>query len=360
MTRPAHALIDLNALRHNYRLAQSIAPNSQTMAIIKANAYGHGMIETAHALQEMVPAFGVATIDEAMQLRKANIEKPILSLQGAFSHDEIKLAEENSLWLTIDNHQQIKSLLAAKINRPVNVWLKIDTGMHRLGIQPEETDNVYRTLSMSRNVQDEIIVSTHFARADELDCEFTEQQIDLFLNTTNKLQTPISMANSPAILGWQNARADWNRAGFMLFGNSPFNMPHTLADQLKPVMTLKSAVISVREVAIGDSVGYGHIWQATRASKIATVTIGYGDGYPRHASSGTPVLVRDKRAPLVGRVSMDMITIDVTDIDNVEIGDEVELWGKNISVNEVAHFAQTSGYEVLTCRTNRVPNSYID
>ena len=358
MTRPAQAIIDLKALRFNYKLAQSIAPESKTMAIIKADAYGHGMLEIAKALAELVPAFGVATIDEALKLRTAGINNPILSLQGAFSSEEIKLAEQHSLWLMIENQQQVDALINSKISSPVKSWLKIDTGMHRLGIKPKLTTETFNQLINSPNVQNEIVISTHFARADDLDSDYTQQQIELFLKSIEGLDAPTSMANSPAILGWEQARSDWNRAGFMLYGNSPFSKPHEIADQLQPVMTLKSSIISITDVAKDEGVGYGHTWVAKRNSKIATITIGYGDGYPRHAASGTPVYINGQTAPMAGRVSMDMITVDITDIPDAKIGDEVELWGKNVAVNDVAKFSDTSAYEILTRRTARIPNTY--
>lgn len=360
MTRPARAIIDLDALKQNYQLAASTAPTSKTMAIIKANAYGHGMVEIAKALHELTPAFGVATIDEAIQLRKAGIEKPILSLQGAFSEQEIKAAVKHFLWLTIENNKQVQELINCDIGTPLSIWLKVDTGMHRLGISPNEAIDVYKKLRSSSNVNNDIVVSTHFACADELNNNFTEQQIKALTELNTILNAPISFANSPGILGWENSHADWNRAGFMLYGNSPFKESHPIADRLTPVMTMLSSIISIKNIKKGDGVGYGHIWKAGRDSTIATVTVGYGDGYPRQAASGTPVYVNNQRASLVGRVSMDMLTIDITGLENIKIGDEVELWGKNISVNEVATYSNTSGYEVLTRRTTRIPNTYIE
>ncbi len=359
MSRPAKAVIDLSALRDNYRLAQSLAPEARHLAVVKANAYGHSATECARALNDLVPAFGVACIEEALALRAAGITKPVLLLEGTFSADEVSVAADQQFWLMVENEPQIEAIEAAGKLAKLKVWMKIDSGMHRLGLQPEQLGTLYQRLSACDNVAEEIVLATHFACADDLENPFTERQIERFLDCCEGIAGPKSLANSAGLMGWPTARADWNRPGFMLYGNSPFEVPHPVADQLKPVMRLESAVISVREIEAGETVGYAQHWKAERRSRIATVAIGYGDGYPRHAPAGTPVLVNGQRVPLVGRVSMDMVTLDVTDLASVAIGDPVILWGPQLSVNEVAESAGTIGYELLTRMTGRVPLHFV-
>jgi alanine racemase len=232
--------------------------------------------------------------------------------------------------------------------------------MHRLGVPAGEAAEYHQRLSVSGNCREEIVTCTHFASADELDSKQTNQQLALFEQVTAGLAGPRSAANSPGVLGWPASHYDWIRPGYMLYGNTPFPVPHPNAEALKPVMTLCSAVISLRDVAAGESVGYGASWTAQRQSRIATVTIGYGDGYPRLAANGTPVLINGQRVPLAGRVSMDMITVDVTDLPEVGIGDEVVLWGEGLPLADVAVHARTIGYELTTRMPGRTPRVVID
>lgn len=359
MARPSQALIDLTALVHNYRLAKGMAPDASTMAVIKANAYGHGAVAVARTLEPLAPAFGVACLEEGLLLREAGITKPLLLLDGFFSQEELVVAAENTLWLMIENRRQLQWLLSAKPGKPVTVWLKVDTGMHRLGAPLDQAASLYKTLRQSPNVAGDIVLATHFACADELENDFTRVQINRMKALATELRAPLSMANSPALLGWPQAVSDWNRPGYMLYGSSPFATSHPHADKLMPVMTFQSQVISLRTVPAGETVGYGATWRAEKTSLIATVPVGYGDGYPRNAPSGTPVMVNGQRARLAGRVSMDLISVDVTDIHGVAIGSAVELWGKNLPVNEVALAANTIGYELLTRMPSRLRRVYV-
>ncbi|MCS5558650.1 MAG: alanine racemase [Oceanospirillaceae bacterium] len=359
MSRPTQATIDLQALRDNFALAQSLAPEAQTMPMVKANAYGHGMLEVAQALADMAPAFGVACIEEALELRDAGITQPILLLEGTFSADEVNTAALKGFWLMVENHPQKEAIINADIAQQVQVWVGIDTGMHRLGFAPKDVAEVYQTLSESRNVNEQIIVATHFACAEDFDSEFTDKQLETFCKTVADFDSvKTSLANSASILGRPNTHKDWNRPGYMIYGASPFDQPQENADKLKPVMTLTSAVISVRKIDTGEAVGYSEKWRAEHPSTIATIGIGYGDGYPRTAPYGTPVLVNGIECPLVGSVSMDMISVDVTDLQEVNIGDPVELWGKQLAVNRVAASCGTLGYELLTRMPLRVPRTY--
>jgi alanine racemase len=352
-------LIDLDALRHNYRLARSLAGNGQCLPIIKANAYGHGAVGIAKALETLAPAFGVACIEEAQELRSAGIKAPILLLEGPLSADEIIAASQQNYWLTVETPAQAHAVIAASLPTPLNIWLKVDTGMHRLGLAPEEVQAVYRQLRGSDNVAMDIVLATHLACADELDNDFSLQQIERFKGAVAGIDAQLSIANSPGLLGWPQSMAQWNRPGYMLYGNSPFSVAHPQADQLKPVMTLQSAVISVRNIVAGEAVGYSSCWRAARPSRIATIAVGYGDGYPRSAPNDTPVLIGGQRARLVGRVSMDMITVDVTDLSEVKVGDAAILWGPGLTANEVAQWAGTIGYELLTRMPSRPPRIYL-
>jgi len=360
MSRPAKALIDLEALRHNCQLANSLSPNSQTMAVIKANAYGHGAVPVARALTDLVPAFGVACIEEAIELRDAGIENPIHLLEGAFSTEEISIAAEQNFSLAVVNQEQKRAILDAEPSTPLRVWIFVDTGMHRLGITPDEIASTYREKATSNNVAGDIVIATHFSCADDLENDFTAIQLARLTQASDDLHVPKSFANSAGLIGWAETKSDWNRPGIMLYGSSPFSTLQPDADRLLPVMTLKSAIIALRDIQPGETVGYAATWKAERTTRIATVAIGYGDGYPLQAPSGTPVLVNGQRCPMVGRVSMDMITVDVTDLPGVAIADEVILWGAGLSVNEIAACAGTISYELLTRMPQRTPRIYIN
>jgi len=358
MARPSHMVVDLAALISNYQWACQLAPQAQTMAVVKANAYGHGAVACATALQPYAPAFGVACIEEALTLRKAGIHKPILLLEGTFTADEVAVAAEQDFWLMVEDPIQVDAILNAKVSKPLRVWIKVDSGMHRLGLNPQRVEGYYQQLIGTPNVSQDMVFATHFASADETNNHFTLVQLERFLETATRFKHPISLANSAAIMAWPQAHGDWNRAGFMLYGNSPLDTDHPSNKGLKPVMQVRSAIISLRNIGTGSTVGYAQQWCAQRPSVIATVAIGYGDGYPRSAATGTPVVVNGQRASIVGRVSMDMITIDVTDLMGVNVGDPVCLWGKGLDINEVAHHAGTIGYELMTRVTQRLPIRY--
>jgi alanine racemase len=359
MARPNQARLDLAALRHNLDVARGLAPRAKLMAVVKANAYGHGAVTIARELQSRADALAVACIEEALELREAGVDAPILLLEGVFEARELTTAAQLGFWVTIDNEWQMRWLEEAILPEPVHCWLKVDTGMHRLGVSAERTREFYDRLTACASVEQNPVIYTHFASADDIHSSQTTGQIALFNEVCDGLPALRSAANSPGLLAWPDAQYDWVRPGYMLYGNSPMAEPHPNAESLQPVMTLCSAVISVREVLPGDSVGYGASWTAARPSRIATVTIGYGDGYPRLAPNGTPVLVNGKRANLAGRVSMDMITVDVTDIPEVQVGDEVILWGDGLPASEVASSAGTIGYELTTRMPARTPRVVI-
>ena len=364
MSRPSVVTVDIQALRDNFLLAQSLAPQSKTMPMVKANAYGHGAIPVAKALEDLAQAFGVACIEEALDLRKAGIKLPILLLEGTYSAEEVPVAAQENLWLMVENQPQVEAIVRAKINSPVNVWIKLDTGMHRLGFPAQEAQTIFNQLSASQNVGEQIVLATHFAWADSLTESMTQQQLACFessIEVIKKQNILQSLANSASILGWPQTQRDWQRPGYMLYGNSPFSKPQVNANKLQPVMTFSSAIISIRSVQEGESVGYTANWVADRTSQIATIAVGYGDGYPRQAPNGTPVLIQGKECPIVGRVSMDMITVDITDLAQApSIGEPVILWGPQLPVNKIATCCDTIGYELLTRMPTRVPRIYIN
>lgn len=356
--RPTKATIRLGDIANNYQVASRLAPASQSIAVIKANAYGHGMLEVAKILQPMVPIFAVALMEEAFQLRGAGINRPILILQGINDAADIGEAAENDFWLLLHRQQQIDWLLSAELTNPVNAWLKVDTGMHRLGFAIQELERLCTDLSSSSNIHKDVVLCTQLACADDLEDPLTREQVRLIRTCSRKHNLSVSIANSAGILFWPESHAEWNRPGYMLYGLCPTGAFESGSHGLRPAMTMSSEIIDITHVKRGEGVGYGHDWVASRDSTIGTIPIGYGDGYPRHAPSGTPVLVNGKRVAMTGRVSMDAISVDLTDLDTVEVGDPVELWGQNLCVNELASTAGTIGYELLAGLTGRVPTFY--
>tara|TARA_R110002049_G_scaffold71619_10_gene184365 strand:- start:1250 stop:2317 length:1068 start_codon:yes stop_codon:yes gene_type:complete len=352
--RPARALIDLDALRHNYRLARA-RHGAHTLAVIKANAYGHGAVQCARALEEEADGFAVAFIDEAMVLREAGILRPILLLEGPFSTEEVQRAAAFDLWPVVHHAGQLAMFDAADLPAPISVWLKVNTGMNRAGFQPEDVRSAWLRLRDSGNVGD-ITLMTHLARADEPEVHTTDEQVNCLdaIAAAVGMDAPRSLSNSPGILAWPSTHADWGRAGILLYGADP--MPGEPSG-LRAVMTLESEVISVRDVPTGTPVGYGARFVTERPTRLGLVAMGYADGYPRSARDGTPVTVDGMPAQLAGRVSMDLLTVDLTDVPGAGPGSRVELWGPQVSVNRVAEAAGTIAYEVL-CNVKRARFEY--
>lgn len=356
MHRKTVAVVDLDAIGDNYSLAAALAPESKNIAVIKADAYGHGMLQVAEALQSVVPAFAVAIIDEALELRAAGISKPLLVLEGVNDIEACEAAAANKLSLVIHNQEQVSQLLQADLPGDLPLWLKVDTGMHRIGFAPAALQPALERLRAGG--RDVSVICTHLACADEPLSDATQQQLDTFKACVSGIDLPTSISNSAGILAWPASHADWNRPGYMLYGNSPLTTDLEAARGLRPAMSFRSEIIAINAVAAGESVGYGACWTADRPSVIGTVAAGYADGYPRHAANGTPTMVNTQIAPLVGTVSMDMLSIDLTGHEHAAIGDTVELWGQHVPVNEVASRCGTTGYELLTGVTARVPRLY--
>ncbi|QBZ83379.1 Alanine racemase, catabolic [Hydrogenovibrio crunogenus] len=348
--RPVKALIHLNALQQNLRQVKTFAPDSKVLAIIKSNGYGHGIERVAGQLTQ-ADGYGVACIDEAIVLRQKGFLHPIVLLEGLFSEAELSIAIQHRLEFAVHSFLQLEWLKNSAIKTPLNIWLKLDTGMHRLGFQVHEIQNVIAELK-ALPAPVNIHLMSHFASADESEA-FTQKQLSIFNQVAGNLKCPRSIANSAGVQRYPESHLDWVRPGIMLYGACATS---ETVPGLKPVMTLMSQIISLKWIEAGETVGYGQTWQASRRSLIAVVAIGYGDGYPRHAPSGTPVLIHGERMPLVGRVSMDMITVDVTDLaEKVTIGDEAILWGQGLPVDVIADACGTIGYELLCGVTQRVP-----
>lgn len=354
--RDARLGISLAALHHNLRRVRAAAPAARVLAMVKADAYGHGARLVADALAE-ADGFGVALVEEGLELRAAGVRRPITVLEGVFSDREMTEAVHHHLDIVVHKELQLGYLERCRLTGPVNVWLKLDTGMHRLGFAPEEAEAAFRRIRAA-TVTGRIGLVTHFACADEPDSPLTDLQIRRF-RAVQALLAPggepllTSLCNSAGILAWPAAHGDWVRPGIMLYGSSPFAGQSAEQLGLRPVMTLSSRLIAVRDVAAGEAVGYGAAWTAERDTRIGIVGIGYGDGYPRTARNGTPVLVNGQRVGLAGRVSMDMIAVDLGDLPAAP-GDPCILWGEGLSVDEVAASAGTLSYELLCKVTARV------
>jgi alanine racemase len=346
--------IDTGALRHNLQVIRRFAPKSRVMAVIKANAYGHGLVAVARAL-DAADAFAVARISEAHALREAGVKTPILLLEGVFDREQLGAAAAGDFELVIHTKEQVDLLLAAPPNVRFKVWLKLDSGMNRLGFKGEEFRAAHAALSKARALKSPVNLMTHLAYADTPELPVTAEQLMVFDTATRSLAGERSLENSAALLCYPDSQADWVRPGLLLYGVSPFKGSTGTDHGVRPVMTLRSQIISVKTLVVGDRVGYGGDWTATRPTRLAIAAVGYGDGYPRSAGSGTPVLVNGEHAALVGRVSMDMIAIDTTDVQREpKVGDQVVLWGEGLPIEEVALWAETIPYTLLCGINQRV------
>jgi alanine racemase len=358
MSRPTFLQINLAALRHNLTCVRKSAPHSQVMVMIKANGYGHGLVETAHALIDS-DAFGVAFLEEALVLRAAGIKKPIVLMEGFFDVTELQEIAQHDLEIVVHQYEQLEILERETLAKPIMVWLKINTGLHRLGFAPQEAHNAWQRLSQCANVKEQPRVLSHFSEPDNLLQPTTRDQFTLFNQSIAGLSVMRSLANSAGVLAWPDMHCEWVRPGIMLYGVSPFMDKTGLDHGLKPVMTLCSKLMAVYPVRKGQGIGYGRTFICQEDMMIGIVAIGYGDGYPRHAKNGTPVLVNNKIVPLVGRVSMDMIAVDLCSQPNAKIGDPVVLWGEGLPVEKVASSADTIAYELLCHVTSRVRRIYL-
>ena len=372
--KPAIATINSAALRHNIQLIKSFAPNQKLLAMIKANAYGQGLLPAAHILADQVDGFGVARLREALEIQETGYTGKILLVEGFFDREELLKPLSRRFDSVIHCYEQLELLeqvatewekeqqkgfwkRKTKIYFPINVWLKIDTGMHRLGVHPEQVDEFYQRLKKCPLVESISFVS-HFSRADELDCGYTEKQIATFEQATQSYpEHARSISASSGILYWKQAHYEWVRPGIIIHGISPHYEPITHLG-FQPVMTLSSSLIAVRTHKAGEPVGYGGTWVSPKDTKLGVIAMGYGDGYPRNAPEGTPVLINGRKVPIVGHVSMDMLTVDLGADSQDKVGDEAIFWGKDLLIEEIAEHIGVISYELITKLTPRVIFEY--
>jgi alanine racemase len=351
MSRPLKALVHSSALVNNLLIARQAAPTAKILSVVKANGYGHGLLRVAQAL-EASDGFAVLSVHEAVRLREAGFSHPILLLEGVFSPDELTAVSEHGLSVVVHTAEQIAMLRAAWSPVRIEVFLKLNTGMNRLGFAPEAFSQALAALQACP-VVGRITLMTHFATADE--ATGVAEQFARFQSLTQGVVLPTCLANSAAILRHTQAHGDWVRPGIMLYGASPFAEKRAADLGLEPAMSLVSEIIAVQNVKQGDAVGYGGAYVATQDMRVGIVACGYADGYPRHAGTGTPILVNGRRTLTLGRVSMDMLFADLSEMPEAGVGTPVTLWGEGMPVEEVARAAGTISYELLTARAERVP-----
>ena len=347
--RPITATIDLTALGHNLAVAQRCAPQSKVFAVVKANAYGHGLLRAARAMSE-AHGFAVVELESAVRLREAGYRQRIALLEGFFEPRELAVLVEYKLTTAVHSLEQLDMLEALPAHSALDVMLKVNTGMNRLGLQPPDVPGALERLERHPGVG-QITVMTHFANADAP--SGIANELALF-DATVRTQRPRSLANSAAVLRFPESHADWIRPGIMLYGCSPFAENVGADLDLRPAMTLASEIIAVRDLAPGDAVGYGSLFVAEARARVGVVACGYADGYPRHAPTGTPVLVGGRLTRTLGRVSMDMLCVDLTNVMDARVGSRVVLWGEENPVEGVAQAAGTVGYELLCAVAPRV------
>ncbi|MBN6029535.1 catabolic alanine racemase DadX [Pantoea ananatis] len=352
MSRPIVATIDQQALRHNLAIVRRAAPTSRVWSVVKANAYGHGIARVWESLSA-TDGFALLNMEEAILLREQGWKKPILLLEGFFHPDDLALIDRYRLTTSVHSNWQIHALANATLSAPVDLYLKINSGMNRLGFRPEQVNGIWHKLRALENVGD-ITLMAHFADAENPDG--IVEPLKRIAQATEGLDSPVSLSNSACTLWHPEAHYDWVRPGIILYGASPSgNWQDIASSGLKPVMSLSSEIIGVQQLQAGDGVGYGYRYHATQPQRIGVVACGYADGYPRHAPTGTPVAVDGMMTQVVGAVSMDMITVDLTPCPQAGIGSPVELWGENVKIDQVAKAAGTVGYELMCALAPRVP-----
>ena len=346
--------INAEALLHNFHVVKSTAKDAQVLVMSKSNAYGHGLLEVADVLKD-ADGFGVHCIQEAIALRKTQPQARIVLMAGVLDLAELSLALQYQLETVVHRWEQIDFLSSISSHAKLPIWIKMNSGMNRLGFRLDESEAVYQRIAVLNCVASPIRWLTHFAQSGNIASTETAKQIQRFNHSLLGLPGERSLSNSAGVLAWPDAHADWVRPGIMIYGGSPLDHLSASECSLKPAMNLYSKIIAIINLKKGAFVGYDHSWQCYRDSRVGLVSIGYGDGYPRHAVSGTPVLVKNKRCPLIGRVSMDLIHIDLTNNYDANVGDNVLLWGDGLPIDEVARSASTIAYELMTHLSTRVP-----
>ncbi|MBC4290071.1 alanine racemase [Klebsiella quasipneumoniae] len=357
--KTATAVISRRALRHNLQQVRRLAPHSRLIAVIKANAYGHGAMETALTLKD-ADGYGVARLSEALALRQSGITKPILLLEGFLSKDELPLLAEHHFETVVHNIEQLFALEQTVLPYPVTVWMKLDTGMHRLGIHPDLAEEFYQRLSNCSNIVQPVNIMSHLCRADEPESDATLCQLECFDAFVQGKPGAQSITASSGILLWPQAHRSQVRPGIIMYGVSPIVTQDAANLGFEPCMTLTSCLIAVREHKAGEPVGYGATWTSPRNTCIGVVAMGYGDGYPRSAPYGTPVLINGREVPLAGRVSMDMMTVDLGPDALDQVGDQVIFWSKELPVERIARHTGIDAGELITRLTQRTVLEYVD
>ncbi|NVC94742.1 alanine racemase [Vibrio natriegens] len=355
----AEAVINLKALSDNYDVLKNKCADKSVVAVIKGDAYGHNAVKTAKTLTQ-ADMFAVSRIEEALELRSEGIKQPILLLEGCFCKADLETAAREGFHTAIHCKEQLEDLKQADITTPVKVWLKLDTGMHRLGIHPYELSDYVRQIEATNKLAGPVGFMSHFSCADDLSSPATQKQIDLFLSQTADFPGPKTLANSAGILYWSDSHLDYMRAGISLYGICPNENETGKEHGLHCVMTLNSKLIAIREHKANQPVGYGESWTSERDTNIGVVAMGYGDGYPRNAPVGTPVYINGRIVPISGRVSMDMVTVDLGPDATDAVGDTVEFWGDNLPIEKVAKHIGTIPYELVIKLTKRVRKTYVE
>jgi alanine racemase len=355
MSRTTVATIHLGALRHNLARIKELAGPAKVMAVVKADAYGHGLERVARALNGSADAFAVASLGDGLRLRAAGHRQRIVVLSGPDQAGDIAEMQRLGLDAAIHHESQLQWLSEASPSRGrLHVWLKVDSGMHRLGFAPERAATVHAQLAGMAGIDPDVGLMTHFAESEVFDGERTRQQIERFQLATRSLSGPRSLSNSAAVLGWPDARGDWVRTGGLLYGLSVVEGKSGADFGFRPAMTLSTRLIAINTIRRGERIGYNGLWECPEDMPVGVAAVGYGDGYPRSAVAGTPVLVGDKRASLVGRVSMDLITLDLRAVSDAKVGDRVTLWGSDLPIELVAEQAGTISYDLTCGMTRRV------
>ncbi|MGN2244234.1 alanine racemase [Frateuria sp. GZRR33] len=355
MSRTTTATIHLGALRHNLARIKALAAPARVMAVVKADAYGHGLERVARALDAEAECFAVAALGDGLRLRAAGHRQRIVVLSGPDQAGDIAEMQRLQLDAAIHHETQLHWLAEARPGRGrLRVWLKIDSGMHRLGFAPERVAGVHARLAAMPGLDAEIGLLSHFSDSEVFGGEQTRAQIERFAEATRGLEGPRSLSNSAAVLGWPEARADWVRTGGLLYGLSVVEGKSGAEFGFRPAMTLATRLIAINRIAKGERIGYNGTWSCPEDMPVGVAAVGYGDGYPRSAASGTPVLVGDTRVPLIGRVSMDLITLDLRDAPQAKVGDRVTLWGESLPVETIARHAGTISYDLTCGMTRRV------
>ena len=353
MARPTSATIHIDALRHNLSELRRRAPNSRIMAVVKADGYGHGLERVSRALAG-ADAFGVAALSDAERLRAAGLSQPIVLLSGFDDADDLPQLRRLNVDTVVHHSSQLEMLTQAEAGDPIRCWLKVDSGMHRLGFPPGQVREVHARLSSLANVVGDVVLMSHFASSDEFDQPDTLTQTRAFAAATEDLAGARSMANSAAVLGWPQTHGDWVRPGGALYGVSVVDGRSGADFGLRPAMTLSTRLIAVNRIEKGERIGYAGAWTCPEDMPVGVAAIGYGDGYPRHVPAGTPVLLNGRAVPIIGRVSMDLMTLDLRSQPEARPGDAVVLWGEGLPVEDVAAAADTIGYELICSITRRV------